>query len=106
MRLESSIVILKGKECISQDIDLVVMVKHPQGVDPVERINAAVESFLSTPEGQNCLRDHAEYSWADLLAWMSPADWSNHELYVESALSWAVAEPVESLKIGQESFAF
>jgi hypothetical protein len=106
MRLESSIVILKGKDCTSQDIDLVVMVKHPQGIDPVERIYTAIGNFLSSPQGQECLRQHNEYSWSDLLAWMSPADWSNYELYVESALSWAVAEPVESLNIRQESFAY
>lgn len=92
MKLDHSIVILRGRDFATQDIDLVLNVKHPQGIDPVERIHKAIHTFLDSPEGRRYVNERADLSWAELLCWMRPEDWANHELYVESAHSWAVLE--------------
>jgi hypothetical protein len=106
MKLDSSIVILKGKHFGTQDIDLVLKVKHPQGIDPADRIQAAVNDFLNSYEGKRFLEETPGYSWSDLISWMCPADWANHELYVESAQSWVVMEEVQKLDPAQLTFEF
>ncbi len=97
MRLENSIVIVKSREFKAQGIDLVLLVKHPQGIDPVERIHLAIHGFLSSEAGQQILEVQPEFSWNDLLGWMNTWDWSAQQLYIEDVLSWAVIEPEESM---------
>ena len=48
MKLVNSIVILERDELGSQVIDLVLLVKHPEGCDPVERIRAGIGDSMKT----------------------------------------------------------
>jgi hypothetical protein len=95
MKLVKSIVILKRKELGQPVIDLVLLVKHPEDCDPVERLNAALREFLKSAPGQKVLND---FSWNDLIRRMQGWDWSTQALYIEEAPMWTVVDRDESLQ--------
>lgn len=97
MKLEKSIVILKRDEPDSQVIDLVLLVKHPEGSNPIERLFAGVKDFLQSETNDSAPMSDKQYTWSDLIRRMQGWDWSTQEIYIEEAPLWAVIDQEESL---------
>lgn len=92
MKLEKSIVILNRDSFESQVVDLVLIVKHPEGCNPGERIHAAICEFLKSETGQKAQKLHQELTWRDLINCMSGWDWSSQALYIEEVPFWSVED--------------
>jgi hypothetical protein len=90
MRLIESIVILNSNVIESKVVDLVLIVKHPEGCNPVDRIHAAIIDFLKSETGQKAQKLHSELSWRDLMNCMNGWDWSSQALYIEEVPFWSV----------------
>ncbi|RPI87250.1 MAG: hypothetical protein EHM41_05585 [Chloroflexi bacterium] len=97
--MKRSIVIVKDDESDKQEVGHVLVVKHPEGSDPVEQLRAAISDFLKDQVGKQVLRDDKEVTWSEALQWMDDWDWSGSSIYVEDARSFAVVDPDESFKI-------
>lgn len=98
-RMQRSIVIIKDDESDKQEVGHVLVVKHPEGSDPVEQLRAAINDFLKDRAGKQVLRDEKEVTWSEVLEWMDDWDWSRSSIYVEDARSFAVVVPDESFKV-------
>lgn len=92
MRLEKSVVILNSDSFESQVVDLVLIVKHPEGCNPVERIHAAICGFLKSETGQKAQKLYQELTWRDLINCMDGWDWSSQALYIEEVPFWSVED--------------
>jgi hypothetical protein len=90
MRLEESIVILNRNAFESPVVDLVLMVKHPEGCNPAERIHAAICDFLKSETGQKAQKHNLELTWRDLINYMNGWDWSSQALYIEEVPFWSM----------------
>lgn len=99
MKLENSIVILKRAGADTQIIDLVLLVKHPEGCNPVERLYAGVQDFLQSETNDSAPTSDKQYTWSDLMRRMQGWDWSNQEIYIEEAPKWTVFDQDESSPI-------
>ena len=96
MKLENSIVILKRGGADTQIIDLVLLVKHPEGCNPIERLYAGVQDFLQSETYDSAPTSEKQYTWSDLIRRMQAWDWSSQEIYIEEAPIWAVLDQDES----------
>jgi hypothetical protein len=96
MKLEKSIVILKRCEPGTQVVDLVLLVKHPEGCNPVERLYAGVQDFLQSETNDSAPTSGKQYTWSDLMRRMQGWDWSSQEIYIEEAPMWTVLDQDES----------
>ena len=92
MRLVKSIVILNRNAFESPVVDLVLMVKHPEGCNPVERIHAAICDYLKSETGQKAQIPNLELTWRDLINCMNGWDWSSQALYIEEVPFWFVED--------------
>jgi hypothetical protein len=90
MKLVNSIVILERDELGSQVIDLVLLVKHPDGCDPVERIRAGIGDFIKTHQSEIEQPQGYPLTWSDLFHKMQDWDWSTQGLFIEAAPMWMV----------------
>lgn len=99
MKLENSIVILKRGDADIQIIDLVLLVKHPEGCNPVERLYAGVQDFLQSETNDIAPTSDKQYTWSDLMRRMLGWDWSSQEIYIEDAPMWAVLDQDGSLPL-------
>lgn len=92
MRLVKSIVILNRNAFESPVVDLVLIVKHPEGCNPVDRIHAAICDFLKSETGQKAQKLHLELTWRDLINCMNGWDWSSQALYIEEVPFWSLED--------------
>jgi len=99
MKLEKSIVILKSGSDDTQFIDSVLLVKHPEGCNPIERLYAGVQDFLQSETNESTLTSNKQYTWSDLMRRMHGWDWSSQEIYIEDAPMWAVLDQDGSLPL-------
>ena len=90
MRFVKSIVILNSNGIETKVVDLVLIVKHPEGCDPVDRIHSAINDFLNSETGQKAQKLHSELTWRDLMNCMNGWDWSSQALYIEEVHFWSV----------------
>jgi hypothetical protein len=92
MRLVKSIVILKSNVIESKVVDLVLIVKHPEECNPVDRIHAAINDFLKSETGKKSQKIHSELTWRDLMSCMNGWDWSSQSLYIEEVPFWSMED--------------
>jgi hypothetical protein len=90
MKLVNSIIILEREELDSRVIDLVLLVKHPDGCDPIERIKAGIGEFLMTQMTGFEPSQGIPIHWSDLFHKMQGWDWSKQGLFLEEAPLWSV----------------
>ena len=92
MKLIKSIVILSRKAHDKHVIDLVLLVKHPEGCDPIECIHAAIGDFARIKQAENPLTHRSEFTLSDIFRDMKGWDWSTQGLFIEEAPVWAVID--------------
>ena len=92
MRLVKSIVILNSNVIESKVDDLVLMVKHPEECNPVDRIHAAINDFLKSETGQKAQKLHSELTWRDLMNCMNGWDWASQALCIEEVPFWSMED--------------
>jgi hypothetical protein len=97
MKLVNSIVILEREELDSLVIDLVLLVKHPDGCDPIERIRAGIGEFLMTQKTGFDPSQIIPINWSDLFHKMQGWDWSEQGLFIEEAPLWSVFDNDQNL---------
>ncbi len=104
MKLVESIIVLNGNASESPVVDLVLIVKHPEGCNPVDRIHAAICDFLKSETGQKAQKLQRELTWRDLINCMNGWDWSSQALYIEEVPFWSVeARDKQLLQINSRS---
>lgn len=97
MKFIKSIVILKRGEPGAQVIEVVLLIKHPEGCDPVELLCAAMHEFLQNEGNVSVQIPKDEFTWSDLIQRMQGWDWSRQALHIEEAPMWAVVDREDSL---------
>jgi hypothetical protein len=97
MKLVNSIVILEREELDSRVIDLVLLVKHPDDCDPIERIRACIDEFLMTNKTGFEPSQGIPIKWSNLLHKMQGWDWSEQGLFIEEAPVWSVFDIDQNL---------
>jgi hypothetical protein len=90
MRLVESIVILNSNVIESKVVDLVLIVRHPEECNPVDRIHAAINAFLKSETGQKAQKLHSRLTWRDLMNYMNGWDWSSQALHIQEVPFWSM----------------
>jgi hypothetical protein len=92
MRLEETIVIFRRNRPDTQAIDLVLIVKHPEGCDPVERLYACIHDFIQREADKSAQTPNREFTWSGLIQSMQGWDWSSQTLHIEEVPMWTVID--------------
>lgn len=98
-KMKRSIVIIQDDNRENKQVGHVLVVKHPEGSDPVEQLRAAINEFLKDQAGQKMKPVEKEITWSEALQWMDGWDWSRSSIYVEDAGKYTVVAPDESFSL-------
>ena len=98
MRLITSIVVMKHMSEGMSVIDSVLRVKHPEGSDPVQLINAVLEETISNQKEQ---RYSEGGHWGDVVLNVTKIDWSHQQMHIQETPSWYVFDIDERLQQNQ-----
>jgi hypothetical protein len=97
MKLVNSIIILEREDPGPRTIDRVLLVKHPDGCDPIERIQAGINDFIKAQQYGLEQSQANPLTWSDLFRMMVGWDWSAQGLFIEEAPLWTVINSDQSL---------
>ena len=99
MRLEKTIVIFSRNGTSSQTIELVLLVTHPEGSDPVEDLYACMHDYINSRIDESAQTPNQEFTWSELIESMQGWDWSSHTLHIQEFPMWAVINRDEDLTL-------